>query len=109
MFVFVVFDKLTCHVSVFSFFKYIMYYIIANIWVCCQTFIYFVVHFAYIIIYIVYDISKLLLPKNVKSNIIKQGGDQIIYLTIFLQLLVLLEGPRASTGLCVDGSSGVMI
>ena len=61
MFVFVVFHKFTCHVSVFSFFKYIMYYIIATIWVCCQTFIYIVVHFgsAYIIIYSVYDISKL--------------------------------------------------
>ena len=45
----------------FCFFNDIMYYIIANIRVCCQTFIYFVVQFGrvYISIYIVYDIFKL--------------------------------------------------
>ena len=85
MFVFVVFHKFTCHVSVFSFFKYIMYYIIANIWVCCQTFI-SILSFtseAHISIFILFMTSPsctyflvnlgLLLPKNVKSNVIKQG------------------------------------
>ena len=47
--------------SLCGFFNYIMYYTIANIWVCCQTCIYFVAKSrrAYITIYIVYDTFKL--------------------------------------------------
>ena len=61
MFIFVIFHQFSCHVSVFGFLNDIMYYIIANIRVCCQTFIYFVIEFGrvYIIIYNVYDIFKL--------------------------------------------------
>ena len=46
---------------IFSFFDYIMHYIIVYIRVCCQSFIYFVIYFGrtYIIIYIGYDIFDL--------------------------------------------------
>ena len=39
------FTSLLVIVSIFSFFNYIMHYIIVCIRVCCQSFIYFVIHF----------------------------------------------------------------
>ena len=82
VFVFVVFHKCTCHVSVFVFFNDIMSYIIASIRVCCQPFIYFIVQFgrtlSLFILSMTFSSSTyflrnlgLLQPENVMSSIIK--------------------------------------